>query len=902
MYIYFDNQPLKHKASKTQVFLSYIIKRQLMKTFKCKFSFFLFFLLFTSNFIKGQQLQTPMTFQIDSPLTIAGTYDYGYAIDWGPTTLPQDISGELVWGYTALGDSLACTPITTNLTGKIALVRRGNCAFSLKAYHAQQAGALGTIIINQNPVSASGGGIFNIVGLDSASAVNTPTILISLEDGNLIDNELSNGNKVKGQFSIRLLENSTSLNHYVSPQSQIKSLTGLSVTVSNRDTFTETNLTISAIITNPNGIVTTLTENIAQLPPNSDSIVSFSSLYTPPKPTAVGEYEIKFTVSSDSTTYNNKSAKQIFIVSPYTWANDNGENVVALFPPPAQFTIDLRYDIGNIYTTKNTGIVTHASFGLAQPLIMDGEVLNLVLYDIDTDLDGIIDGSDYIDFNPIATATYTVDALVMPSWDTVVVELNPISGSEITLNSGGMYMITVQYDALANGNGNTTPPYFIHADGPRYDGSSSVIYTDKLYLGGFASGREAILRLHQKGFGVLFELPFIKKSTAVGSTDTITWSKNSTTVNILQDAYHIKVDSLVLNNNYLVFQSDSLGTDTLTVETCDASSCDTLYYLIKSEIGVWAGDTDTNQVANNYDLLNVGLAYSSTGVPRDSINNFWNGALVDDWGITLPKSKVDYKHIDANGDGIINDDDTLAILDNYRLSYTYKKNSGTIPLFLDADTVTVGNTNISIPIILGTPSFQVNNFYGIAYSIDYDTALVVPNSVSITHGNSWIGNTSVLLDIYKDFYNDGVVETAVVRTDGLWASGFGKIGTLNLTIQDDILQTLDSITFDIHSIKCIDPLENPIQVVGGLDTLFIKNATATNQINLQEYVVVYPNPVSHELIIQANNLAIESILLINSSGQVVQETHNLNQRIHQLQVNHHNNGLYFYEYKPIRVW
>ena len=41
-----------------------------------------------------------------------------------------------------------CTAISTVLSGKLALIDRGACDFSLKAFNAQAAGAVGVIVAN----------------------------------------------------------------------------------------------------------------------------------------------------------------------------------------------------------------------------------------------------------------------------------------------------------------------------------------------------------------------------------------------------------------------------------------------------------------------------------------------------------------------------------------------------------------------------------------------------------------------------------------------------------------------------------------------------------------------------------------------------------------------------------
>ncbi len=71
---------------------------------------------------------------------------------------------------------LACDPLPTGtLNGQIALIERGQCAFSLKAFHAQQAGAAATIIYN----SESGGeNVLSMAAGERAAEVFIPAIFV----------------------------------------------------------------------------------------------------------------------------------------------------------------------------------------------------------------------------------------------------------------------------------------------------------------------------------------------------------------------------------------------------------------------------------------------------------------------------------------------------------------------------------------------------------------------------------------------------------------------------------------------------------------------------------------------------------------------------------------------------
>ena len=93
--------------------------------------------------------------------------------------------GDLVYpfmGEIVLAEPLdACSPLTNGaaIAGKIALVIRGNCAFTLKGQNAADAGALTTIIYNSNPDLTTFGGS-EIVG-------GGPTFAMNGEDGPVLN-------------------------------------------------------------------------------------------------------------------------------------------------------------------------------------------------------------------------------------------------------------------------------------------------------------------------------------------------------------------------------------------------------------------------------------------------------------------------------------------------------------------------------------------------------------------------------------------------------------------------------------------------------------------------------------------------------------------------------------------
>ncbi len=127
-------------------------------------------------------LATPRL-RINAPAAIAGNYAVGTA-SFGPP-----VSGAGTTGAVALAAPAdACTAITNGgqISGRIALVDRGNCNFTVKALNAQNAGAIGVIVADNvaGPVAGMSG---------SAPAITISTLRITLADGNTIKAQLGSG-------------------------------------------------------------------------------------------------------------------------------------------------------------------------------------------------------------------------------------------------------------------------------------------------------------------------------------------------------------------------------------------------------------------------------------------------------------------------------------------------------------------------------------------------------------------------------------------------------------------------------------------------------------------------------------------------------------------------------------
>lgn len=90
-------------------------------------------------------------FRVTSPAAIAGNYSFGPNTTFGPAISTANFTGEVVQALDAANGSGptttdGCTAITNNVAGKIALIDRGTCGFTVKVKNAQLAGAKAVII------------------------------------------------------------------------------------------------------------------------------------------------------------------------------------------------------------------------------------------------------------------------------------------------------------------------------------------------------------------------------------------------------------------------------------------------------------------------------------------------------------------------------------------------------------------------------------------------------------------------------------------------------------------------------------------------------------------------------------------------------------------------------------
>ncbi len=117
---------------------------------------------------------------VNSPVLAAGDYEVGQA-SFGPPIDATGLTGDVVLANDGAGVvTNACEPLINVVAGKIVLMDRGGCAFTVKVKNAQNAGAIGAVVAD----SVAGCPPAGMGGADAT--ITIPSVRVTLADGAIL--------------------------------------------------------------------------------------------------------------------------------------------------------------------------------------------------------------------------------------------------------------------------------------------------------------------------------------------------------------------------------------------------------------------------------------------------------------------------------------------------------------------------------------------------------------------------------------------------------------------------------------------------------------------------------------------------------------------------------------------
>lgn len=311
-------------------------KSVLLKLFTCIICAFPFTKVMAQNNIDvlGARMTVDAPTSINHPMKF--TYSYattGTNGNWGGNITNPIIHQEVVKAV----DSLGCGTIT-GVSGKWALIYRGGCEFGSKAYHAQQAGAIGVIIWNHTANAA----LVNMASGAQGSLVNIPVLFISNEDGRELTNQISAGQQTfvtitKWGFGKAhdlaivpfspAMPPASAVPFYQFDGTNVPGLMGYNgAYIANIGTSTETNVKLKSVVTfTPAGGSATVVNQDSMTVASFTTTDSIRKLYSNSDfkftPSATGTYRFTYTLSADSADLlpTDNTFEYVMEVTPNAW-------------------------------------------------------------------------------------------------------------------------------------------------------------------------------------------------------------------------------------------------------------------------------------------------------------------------------------------------------------------------------------------------------------------------------------------------------------------------------------------------------------------------------------------------------------------------------------------------------
>lgn len=293
------------------------------------------------SFCIGLFVSAQVSFTVIEPISIAGAYDFtsnGDAADWGladlnnPADAVQDtvvIAEDGTPGINAQGiphSNEACSPLTNNVTGKIVMVYRydgvstNDCYISTKILHAQNAGAVGVIVVNRVD------GVYAYSGFPDGMSTSIPFAFIGKSDGALIRSKIENGETVVAFIGNKLglfgddigIKKMTTLRPQntataaLTTQAQNEYGFDVGATIYNYGTNNQSTVNITATVVGPNGTWTQSAGPFSILPGDSidvytggtNSIPAYSMTNYPAGSYSLS-YEVDLGAISDEASYDD---------------------------------------------------------------------------------------------------------------------------------------------------------------------------------------------------------------------------------------------------------------------------------------------------------------------------------------------------------------------------------------------------------------------------------------------------------------------------------------------------------------------------------------------------------------------------------------------------------------------
>ncbi|MFZ1706033.1 MAG: T9SS type A sorting domain-containing protein [Saprospiraceae bacterium] len=323
--------------------------------------------------------------------------------------------------------------------------------------------------------------------------------------------------------------------------------------------------------------------------------------------------------------------------------------------------------------------------------------------------------------------------------------------------------------------------------------------------------------------------------------------------------------------------------------TIKDQALDTLCHCVGKNC-VWPGDFDNDGFVTVLDLLPLGRYLGLNGAEReDIVYDYWNGQSSSNWGVSQ-KNGTDIKHIDANGDGILDESDAGAIavhfLDIHNVVSNPVLTIKDYPFNLIPNQTELDSGDLLILTVdIGNNTYPLLDQHGLAFNLEINPEIMDSSSLNGEfYTDGWFAYANPTLQMFKQ-PSFGNIHTAFTRTGGNGVSGHGPVGQISFIVIDEIdgwkggdKSKLYSSRIFVNDIIFEDEYGDRVAVPNTFVDIQIRR-NGQVPIPSEEKLIVYPNPASDYVYLHFNGRnTIYDYTLADMMGRTVQTVRNIDQQ------------------------
>lgn len=356
----------------------------------------------------------------------------------------------------------------------------------------------------------------------------------------------------------------------------------------------------------------------------------------------------------------------------------------------------------------------------------------------------------------------------------------------------------------------------------------------------------------------------------------------------------------------------------------DTTSVGELYDdMIEVEFEVWDEEEDTIYLESLYVMDTIHF-YSDAIQYFDSLwyeeNLFWDEEesdyieyfLEDDiWYSEVAESwreeteeGTDLAHVDANGDGRIDERDVYDVYYYYQFDEDDNRSSREDGVHLNVsynkDSLVAGE---EIEIDLSLADNTITDLYGMSIRFELNPEVVNIDESGVFMDETAFGGEGEIIPFAVMNPVTHKVDFAIVRNTGTGKTAIGSVAKIKTIIEDDLAGEIEKLDLNISNIELVaeDGSIVPVSVVDeGLPT-HPSSVSIKKQQKIDD-LIMYPNPTDNILNIAMNLDKVQKLEIVNAIGEVVYSQEDITQQNLKLDVSKYHTGIYFVQFYGDNVY